>query len=145
MNAQHIEKPSWWKRNWKWVVPTGGCLTIIIVAVAFISYGIYQVTDKLTENTSVFAFINVIQEVQKSTDVKEKLGAPIRFDKMGVEDDSLSNNDRLDLDVEIQGAIQDGQLRVIANKTEDGWNYTTFTITTLETNEIIDLKDQANE
>jgi len=137
-------KQSWWKRNWKWALPTGGCLTLIIIAVAFISYGVYKVSDKLTEETSFFAFFGVIQEVQKSAEVREALGAPIRFN--GMDDGSaLDNSERLDLDFEIQGAEQNGQLRVVAEKTEEGWNYTTFTITALETGEIIDLKDQANE
>lgn len=139
-------KQSWWKRNWKWALPTGGCLTIIIAFVAFISYGVYQVADKITEGTNVFAFMDVITEVQKSDSVIEALGTPIRFE--GLEDENSydpSNSDRLDLDFEIQGKNQNGQLRVVAEKTDDGWNYSTFTITTTETGEVIDLKDQANE
>lgn len=138
-------KQSWWKRNWKWALPTGGCLTIIIIAIAFISYGVYQVTDKLSEGTNLFAFMGVIQEVQKSPEVRAALGTPIRFEGMEEENYDPSVSDRLDLDFEIQGKNQNGQLRVVADKTDTGWNYSTFTITTTETGEVIDLKDQANE
>ena len=136
---------SWWKRNWKWVVPTGGCLIILIVLFSFIGYGVYQVTDKLTEQTSFFAFFDVIQEVQKSTEVKEALGTPIRFDGLQEESYDPEDSEHLDLDFEIQGGKYNGQLRVIADKTDDGWQYSTFTITVEETGEIIDLKDPANE
>ena len=146
-NQMEIEtKQSWWKRNWKWALPTGGCLTVIIVIVAFVSYGVYQVTDKITEGTNVFAFMDVITEVQKSDAVKEALGSPIRFE--GLEDENNydpSNSDRLDLDFEIQGKTQNGQLRVLATKTDSGWHYNTFTITTTDTGKVIDLKDEANE
>jgi hypothetical protein len=136
---------SWWKRNWKWVVPTGGCLTIIIIVIAFLSYGVYQFTDKLSEETSVFAFIGIIQKVQKSVEVREALGSPIRFDGLQDEGYDPEDSNKLNLNFEIQGAQSDGQLRVIADKTEDGWSYTTFTVTVEETGEIIDLKDPANE
>lgn len=140
-----IQKPSWWKRNWKWVLPTGGCLTLIIIFFSFIAYGVYQVTDKLTEETSFFAFFDVIQEVQKSSEVKEALGTPLKFDGLQEENYDPKDNDRLDLDFTIQGAQYDGQLRVIADKTGDGWQYSTFTVTVAETGEVIDLKEQANE
>lgn len=136
---------SWWKRNWKWVVPTGGCLTIIIIVIAFLSYGVYQFTDKLSEETSVFAFIGIIQKVQKSVEVREALGSPIRFDGLQDEGYDPEDSNKLNLNFEIQGAQSDGQLRVIADKTEDGWSYTTFTVTVEETGEIIDLKDPADE
>ncbi len=31
---ENIRKESWFKRNWKWVVPTGGCLLVIIFIIA---------------------------------------------------------------------------------------------------------------
>lgn len=136
---------SWWKRNWKWVVPTGGCLTIII-AISFISYGVYKATDFFSENSSLFAFVGVIQEVQQSEEVQTALGKPIRFDDLQDDTyDPTGDQNNLDLSFEIQGQDSDASVRVIADKTEDGWDYTTFTVTVKETGKIIDLKDQANE
>lgn len=140
----HIRQ-SWWKRNWKWALPTGGCLTLIIIAVAFISYGAYQIADKLSEETSVFALLGVIQEVQKSPEVKEALGTPLRFEGLEDENYKPDNSKHLNLDFEIQGNKSDGQLRVLANKTADGWYYETFSITVEKTGEVIHLKDRANE
>ncbi len=139
-------KQSWWKSNWKWVVPTGGCLGVIIIAIAFISYGAYKLTDKISEETSVFALLGIIQEVQKSPEVKKCLGTPIRFEGLG---DGSYNPDQhknhIDLDFKIQGRNTDAQLRVIGDKTDEGWHYNTFTITAESTGEIIDLKNKANE
>lgn len=139
-------KQSWWHRNWKWALPTGGCLTIIIVAIAFLSYGVYKAKDYFSENSSLFTFINVIQEVQRNDEVRESLGTPMTFDDLENENfDPSLNTDSLDLDFEIQGKDSDGTVRVIANRTDSGWSYSTFTVTVKDTGAIIDLKDEANE
>lgn len=144
---ENINQKSWWQRNWKWVVPAGGCLTVLIVIFSFIGYGAYKAIDTFSNDTSIFAFVDVIQEIQKSEEVGEALGKPIRFD--GLKDqnayDPEASKTHLDLDFEIQGPKSDGILRVIADKTDDGWQYSTFTITVLETNQVINLKDIANE
>lgn len=136
---------SWWQRNWKWALPTGGCLTILIVIFSFVGYGVYQFADKLTDETSLLAFIDVIQEVQKSPEVKEALGTPLRFDGLQEENYDPKDRNHLDLDFKIQGRKQDGRLRVIAYKIENRWHYTTFTVIPEKTGKIIDLKEQANE
>lgn len=139
-------KQNWWKRNWKWALPAGGCLTIICIGIAFVSYGVYTVADKLSEETSVFALFGIIQEVQQSPEVRESLGMPIEFNGLkNGEYDPEKDKNNIDLDFEIQGKKSDGTLRVVGEKTDDGWQYSTFTVTVKETGEIIDLKDQANE
>ena len=146
MNNELVEYPSWWKRNWKWALPTGGCLIIVIVAASFLGYGVYKVADKLSEETSVFAFIDVIQNVQKSPEINEALGKPIRFDGMEESDyDPEENRNHLELEFDIQGTKSNGVLKVIADKTPEGWTYETFTVTVEETGEIINITEKANE
>jgi len=31
MNNELLPEQGWWKRNWSWAVPVGGCLTVLII------------------------------------------------------------------------------------------------------------------
>ena len=41
MNELVTEERSWWSRNWKWVVPVGGCFTFIIIGVLALGGAIF--------------------------------------------------------------------------------------------------------
>ncbi|WP_161555242.1 cytochrome c oxidase assembly factor Coa1 family protein [Dokdonia sinensis] len=134
-----IEKRSWWQRNWKWALPTGGCLTIIIIAVSFIGYGVYKVADKLGDETSVFAFINVITKVQKNPEVIAALGRPINIEDNDY--DPEMNTNQMNLEMDLRGKKANGVLRVNALKVNDEWDYKVFTVTVEDSGEVIDLLD----
>ena len=132
------QNKSWWQRNWKWAAPTGGCLIIVIVMLSFLGYGVYKAVDTISGNTSVFEFVKVITEVQKNEEVAEALGKPIR-----IEDDDYDpslENDRMELEMLLEGTKDDGILKVIADKTDDGWEYSKFEVIVEDTGEIIDLR-----
>jgi len=42
------QKKSWFKRNWPWVVPVGGCLTLIVIFFVFIGTAIFGVSKMFT-------------------------------------------------------------------------------------------------
>jgi len=133
------EQRSWWQRNWKWAVPTGGCLTIIIVIVAFVGYGVY----KVSANTSVFAFVKVINVVQTNEAVAEALGKPIR-----IEDDDYDpelSDTHLELELDLDGSKASGSLEVIADKTEDGWEYSKLEVVVDNTEQVIDLLSEVKD
>ncbi len=134
-----IENRSWWNRNWKWALPTGGCLTILIIVFSMIGYGVYKVADKIGDETNVFAFINVISKVQKNPEVIEALGRPI-----SIEDDDYDpemDSNQMNLEMDLRGKKANGTLRVNALKTDDGWDYKVFNVTVEDTGEVIDLLD----
>lgn len=137
------EQKSWWKRNWKWVVPTGGCLTIIIVIACFVGYGVYKVTSELSENTSVFTFVKVITEVQKNEEIADALGKPVRIEDDDY-DPTLAEN-HLELALDLEGSKASGTLEVIADRTEEGWEYSKFEVTVDDTGQLIDLLDTIND
>lgn len=127
---------SWWKRNWKWALPTGGCLTILIVVFSIIGVGAYKVFNEISNDTSALAFVKVVMEVQKNKDVANALGKPI-----DIRDGDFNPEiaDRLELDMHLDGQKSDGTLTVQADRVNDTWVYSVFTVTVEDTGEVIDL------
>ena len=139
---ENDQSPSWWKRNWKWAVPTGGCLFIIICVVSCVGYSVYKVADKLSEDTSVFAFIEVVSTVQKNEELAEVLGKPIRIEDEDYDPELVDNH--MELDIELDGSKHSGILKVSADKTDDGWEYSKFEVTVNDTGQVIDLLETVN-
>ncbi|MEP0263124.1 cytochrome c oxidase assembly factor Coa1 family protein [Dokdonia sp.] len=132
---QEIQQ-SWWKRNWKWALPTGGCLTILIVVFSIIGFGAYKVFNELSNDTSALAFVKVVMEVQKNKEVANALGKPIDI-RDGDFDPEMA--DLLDLEMQLEGKKSDGILTVKAVRIDDTWVYSVFTVTVEDTGEVIDL------
>lgn len=135
MNGQ---QPSWWKRNWKWALPTGGCLFIVLLIFISLAYGAYTISEKLSKETNVFAFVNVITKVQKNEEVSRALGKPIEIKANGY--DPKLNDGTMNLEIALEGKDRDGVLKVKATKTSSGWDYEVLNVTVIETGEMIDLK-----
>ena len=140
MNNEIIEQPSWWKRNWKWALPTGGCLTIIIIVISFIGYGVYKVSSVFSEDSSVFAFGKVIRTVQEHPVIIETLGKPIELEDDNY--DPMSNPGVLELDMILDGSKSDGVLKVSARKVDGEWIYDVFKVTFDDTQEVLDLREK---
>jgi len=85
------EQRSWWQRNWKWAVPAGGCLTLIIIVMVAIGIGAFGLVEKIKENTD---YDGVIAMVQTNEQVIEVLGTPIEQDGIGSYNISINNGDR---------------------------------------------------
>lgn len=135
-------KKNWWNRNWKWALPTGGCLTLIICFIIFAFY----VGSKVFKNTSLLAFIEVVQEVQKSPELEEALGKPIKMDDLENSDyEPEESQDHFELSFELEGSKADGLLEVIADKEGDSWKYSKFIVTVEDTGEVIDLIESVND
>ena len=61
MNNELVPQPSWWKRNLKWVVPVGGCLTLIVGAIilfASIYFGVTGMMEGSQPYEHAFELIN---------------------------------------------------------------------------------------
>ncbi len=130
---------SWWKRNWKWALPSGGCLTILIIIAVIVIMGI----NSLSKNTSILPFIKVVTELQSNTEVAEALGKPI--DIRDETYDPEISPDHLDIEMQLDGQKADGTLIVKADKIDGKWVYTVFTITVEGTDQVIDLTKKLND
>lgn len=135
-------QPSWWKRNWKWALPTGGCITLIIIVCSFVGYGIYKVSTTMSEETNEMAFLDIVLEVQKNKELATALGKPIEIKDSDY--DPKENPNLIAIEMQLLGKKSNGTLKVEAIKVNNDWIYEVFTVTVEETREIIDLKDKMN-
>ena len=71
MENELIPQPSWWKRNWKWVVPLGGCLTAIVLVVVLISSLYFGVTN-LMEGSEPYEY--AFELINEDEELLELLG-----------------------------------------------------------------------
>lgn len=61
MNNKLVPQPSWWKRNWKWVVPLSGCFSFIVIIVIFflsVFYGVTNIMEDSEPYEYAFELIN---------------------------------------------------------------------------------------
>jgi len=132
-------RQSWWKRNWKWALPSGGCLTILIIIAILIGVAF----NTVSKSTSIVAYINVVAELQANKEVAQALGKPIEILEEGY--DPEVSKDHLDVQMQLDGQKADGTLIVKADKIDGKWVYSMCTITVEGTNQVIDIKDALND
>ncbi len=135
----HI-KQSWWKRNWKWAVPVGGCLTIIILFIALLAAGIFGVSKMFT-GSAPYAY--ALEQAQNNEQVQELLGEPIKTNGIMQGSINFSNGDgEADIRIPIKGPNGKGKVYVVGEKRNDIWTYTELEVRINENNEVINLLDE---
>ena len=73
---ENIDPRNWFGRNWKWVVPTGGCLLIIILFIVFAASMILGISS-LFNNSEPHK--EALFTAQNDEYVIEALGEPIKL------------------------------------------------------------------
>ncbi|MEO0525848.1 MAG: cytochrome c oxidase assembly factor Coa1 family protein [Bacteroidota bacterium] len=136
MNNELVPQPSWWKRNWKWVVPAGGCLSLILVLVFFIGYLVYGVSNIFSGSEPYeYAF----EKINNDEQIVGLLGAPIEKDGMVKGSINWNNGEKkADMEIPITGPKGTGTLYINASGNGDGWIYHEIKVT-IKDNEAFDL------
>ena len=122
MDNELVPQPSWWKRNWKWVVPLGGCLTIILIIIFLLGSLFYGVT-KVLEDSQPYEY--AFEQINQDEQLIELLGSPIEKDGMVQGNINWRNGEKsADMNIPIAGPKGKGMLYIIATgNDDDGWNY----------------------
>jgi len=131
------QKKSWFKRNWPWVVPVGGCLTLIVIFFVFIGTAIFGVSKMFTGSEP---YKDGLDKVQRDEYVVQQLGEPIETN--GIMSGSLKlENDEgtVDISIPIKGPDGEGKLFIVGSKENDQWTYSEMYVIIEETNEQVDL------
>ena len=135
-----IEQKSWWNRNWKWVVPVGGCLTLIILFIAFLATVIFRATKMMSGSEP---YQDSLTKAQQNEQVIELLGEPIETVGIMQGSISFSNNDGdADIRIPIKGPNGEGIIYVVAEKRNDVWTYSEQEVRIDQNNEVIDLLNE---
>jgi len=126
-------KESWWKRNWKWFVPTG-CLSLVIVfGVIFFFF----VTSIMKNSTP---FIEAYEKAITNEYVIDILGEPITQEGVVQGDISFKNSDgEADLYIPIQGSKRNGIIHVVATKHNGTWTFSKMMVSVESTQDAINL------
>ncbi len=137
MEPQYEEQKSWFSRNKTWVLPTGGCLIIVVLIVVFITSLVSGVTT-LFKKSEPYQF--ALEQATESEWVVNKIGEPIEADGLTTGNVNFSDGDgTAELSIPIKGNKDEATILVIATKTDDAWRYDSLTITVDDTKEVYNL------
>lgn len=121
MNNELVPQPSWWKRNWKWVVPVGGCFTLIIGAIIIFS-SLYFGISNIMEESQPYEY--ALELLNKDETLLEVLGSPIEKDGMFQGNISWTNGNKIaKIVVPIAGPKGEGKLYIDASGKGEEWIY----------------------
>lgn len=127
----------WWSRNWKWFVPTGCCLTPLVLGGAFGAFVILVVFGAMKQ-TDVYK--TAVARAKADQRVTAALGTPIE------EGWYLSGNTNVsggsgdaDLTIPISGPNGKGTIYVVATKSGGEWKYSKLSVKVDSSGETIDL------
>ena len=128
--------PGWWSRNWKWFVPTG-CLTILLLIVAFIA-AIFFFVFGILKSSDVYK--TALARAKSDPAVIEALGEPIKegWLIMG-KTNGEGTGGQADIGIPISGPKGKGTAYAVATKTAGRWTYTTLEVEVEGRPERIDL------
>lgn len=135
-----IPQKSWWKRNWKWVVPTGGCLTLLIISGIFLATIFFGVTKMFKSATP---YQEALTMAKSDTRVIQILGEPIETNGMaGGELKYTNDKGSADLSIPIKGPKGEATIFVLGEKPEDIWEYVKLEVHMNENDQVINLLDK---
>jgi hypothetical protein len=129
--------PGWWSRNWKWFVPTGCCLTPLVLGGAFLAFVVVVVFGALKQSD---VYKTAVARAKSDSRVTAALGTPIS------EAWYLSGNTNVngasgdaDLSIPISGPKGKGTIYAVATKSGGEWTYSKLNVKIDSTGETIDL------
>ena len=115
MNELIIEK-SWWKRHWKFLVPTTIIFLMVVVILSLFSNPISDIAKAYTD-TSIYE--NALEKANKNQLVNETLGILKPIDKMAIIEGNVlysNNNNTVDLTIRVKGTKGKGKMDITSNK-----------------------------
>lgn len=130
-------KKSWFASNWKWVVPTGGCLSIIIFAI-ILAGAMFAGINSLFENSTPYK--EAMSTLKSNPEVIALLGEPIEIDgeiKGGLNIQNDGGN--ATFEIPVKGPKEKALYSVVAQKINGEWSYLVLNIFVENTQEEIDI------
>ncbi len=137
---EHIKRDeSWLARNWKWAVPGGGCLVLIVGLLLFVGTLYFGVTSLLKNST---AYEESLKRANANQQVVEIFGQPIEVDSVGGNVNSTVGSKNANLKIWIKGPKADGKIIVDGTASGNVWTYQKMEVSVEGKNKIINLLAQ---
>jgi len=136
-NNQLIERPSWWKRNWKWAMPVGGCLTVIIITIVLFVGGIFALADQIKTSTGSD---QALLDAQQNPEIIAILGEPIESNGFGQFNVSINNGVKTsNSSTPIKGPKGEGVIQISSREENGETVYDLYIFTAEGSDDVIDL------
>lgn len=140
---EHAQQKNWFVRNWLWVVPVGGCLTIILLFVLGVGAIFFGVTNVLKNSTP---YEHAVELASNNIKVIEFLGEPIETTGIMSGNISIHNDSgEVDINIPIKGPNGEASVIVIGKKIDGEWVYEELYVLIKETSERINLLEKILE
>jgi hypothetical protein len=134
---ENIQHKSWFGRNWKWVVPTGGCLVLIVLVVVFIGSIYVGVTGLMSDSP---AYVEAMEKASTNKELIEKIGEPIEQNGiMGGSVKYSNGRNSAEITIPIKGDKGEASIQVEGSGTDNNWTYEKMEVYISDTNETINL------
>lgn len=136
-----VEQPSWWKRNWKWALPAGGCLTIIVLGIVLVVGGAFAFASKIKTATGTDQALIIAQE---NPTLIEILGEPIESDGFGNLNIAIKNGEKTtNVTVPIKGPKGIGTIHMSSTGGDNNRTYEIFNVTIDGSDEVVELSKES--
>ncbi|WP_347923502.1 cytochrome c oxidase assembly factor Coa1 family protein [Pontimicrobium sp. SW4] len=138
---EEIKQKSWFDRNWPWLIPVGGCLTIILLFVFGIGAIIFGVSSAITNSTP---YTYAVEQASNSPEVMAILGEDIDTNGIMQGNISLEGGDsgHVDITIPIKGLKGKGSVTIKGEKVDGEWIYEKLYVLIKEGKEKINLLDK---
>ena len=139
-----IKQKSWFGRNWPWLIPVGGCLTVILLFVFGIGAIIFGVSRAITNSTP---YEYAVEQASNNPEVIAILGEDIETNGIMQGNISLEsgNSGRVDISIPIKGSKGKGSVIIKGEKVDGEWIYENLYVLIKESKEKINLIDKVLE
>jgi hypothetical protein len=117
---------SWWSRHWKWVVPVGCLLPILLFGSCVAGIAWFAVTAIRSSEP----YSEALERARNHPEVIQRLGTPIETRWWLTGNVDLSNDGSADIKIPISGPRGDAFIAVEATKTGGRWTYNLMTVET---------------
>ena len=134
---QPAQPPSWWNRNWKWFVPTGCCLTPLVLGGAFAAFLVLAIFGALKQ-TDIYQ--TAVARAKADQRVTAALGTPISEGWLLSGSTKVNGGSgEADLSIPISGPKGKGTIYAVATKFAGEWTFSKLFVKINNTGETIDL------
>ncbi len=125
MNNELIKQRSWWKKNWKWLVPVSGIILILIVFL--ISSGVAgNSADIVRAYSETELYENALEKVKSDERASELLGEIKPIDKLAILEGVVKYSNEyktINSSIRVVGTKGRGRMDISADLIHDEWNY----------------------
>ncbi len=128
MNNKISEEKNWLERNWKWFVPLA---VIILLLVVTVSGSVDGASDFATAFKDDTLYKKAIEKCNNNQQVQKVLGKLQDVDKLAIIESTVdysNNKQKVKLSVRVNGEKGKGRMDAIADRNNEGWNYSLIKI-----------------